>query len=521
MSGDTLRFNYVFASEEYPTYAPPNENINDVFGFFISGPNINGSFTNNAENIALLPDGVTPISINTINAVTNVDYFIDNGDGDSPPQNTDSTVVQYNGFTVPLTAKINVIPCEIYHLKLAIADASDDLLNSAVFFENGSFASAQLEYGTSFKDIFEGCTEGTITFARKDTTTNQDSVRMNFTIGGTALNGVDYGLLLDDGSVVDFPDHVVLEPFVNEKTLTLVGIDDQINEPVETIVLYIDIEGCNKEAITLDSITIKLHDFIFLNVFPDTLVCPGEEINFSVYFDVSPESVSEFNVFNRPYPFEFLLNNSFYDVSEGVYKSDSSFTFSSINDTSVYISIVDTFGCVGADTLRYDVIEPDLTDFTFTYEDPSKPNIIQFINLSQFNEDTKYIWDFGDSSGTKSLQKEPLYIFPDIGNYYVSLTALNNNTNAECPMIKEIIIKPLEVPNIITPNDDGVNDFFEAYGMYDYHLIIFNRWGKKVFEDENYKNTFNAAGLSDGTYYYLIDYPEKRFSFKGWFQVVR
>ena len=203
--GDTLRFNYVFASEEYLEFVGdptiPGDGINDVFGFFISGPGITGTYLNNAMNIALLPDGVTPVTINNINNTQNPSFYVDNGDGTSAPQNTDPTVVQYDGLTVPLTAKIAVTPCETYHLKLAVADASDDILSSAVFLENGSFASSGLEFSTAFTDVFEGCTEGGIDFNRKDTT-KQDSLTIYFDFGGTATNGDDYGI--SNGSLMHY-----------------------------------------------------------------------------------------------------------------------------------------------------------------------------------------------------------------------------------------------------------------------------------------------------------------------------
>ena len=64
---DTVRFKYVFGSDEYPEFAPPNNSgFNDVFGFFISGPGVPGMM-----NIARLPTNGSIVSINNVNAITN------------------------------------------------------------------------------------------------------------------------------------------------------------------------------------------------------------------------------------------------------------------------------------------------------------------------------------------------------------------------------------------------------------------------------------------------------------------
>uniref|UniRef100_UPI003342692F choice-of-anchor L domain-containing protein n=1 Tax=Flavobacterium sp. TaxID=239 RepID=UPI003342692F len=128
-NGNNLQFKFVFASEEYPEYV--NSSFNDVFGFFLSGPGINGPYSNNAKNIALIPSTNTPITINNVNANSNSAYFTTNVTG--------GNTIQYDGFTKVIAAVSNVQCGLTYHIKLAIANVGDNSLDSAVFLEAGSF----------------------------------------------------------------------------------------------------------------------------------------------------------------------------------------------------------------------------------------------------------------------------------------------------------------------------------------------------------------------------------------------
>jgi len=128
-----IEIKYVFGSEEYPEFSVPqgSNTFYDVFGFFVTGPNPSGG-SYSAYNIARLPNGAQ-VSINSINngaanagPCNNCAYYVDNTGGAS---------VQYDGFTVPLTASVNVVPCAVYHLKLAIADAGDSRYDSGVFLD--------------------------------------------------------------------------------------------------------------------------------------------------------------------------------------------------------------------------------------------------------------------------------------------------------------------------------------------------------------------------------------------------
>ena len=139
---DTLTFNYCFGSEEYLTWV--NTSYNDVFGFFISGPGLNGpysspaGFPNGSENIAIIPGSnpPLPITISSINPWSYPQYY-----------NTGNTTISYNGYTDVFTAMVIVQPCETYHIRLAIADGSDAYLDSGVFLEANSFSSTSLSMG--------------------------------------------------------------------------------------------------------------------------------------------------------------------------------------------------------------------------------------------------------------------------------------------------------------------------------------------------------------------------------------
>lgn len=146
---ETFLIDYIFASIEYPSFTCSN--FNDVFGLFISGPGIQGPFTNNAENIALIPNSDIPVGVNSVNSgfpsagnpqacldananfVNDSIYFIDN----NPPL---PNSINIPGHTHLLTASAALEVGQTYHVKLAIGDAADTALDSYVLFRKGGVA---------------------------------------------------------------------------------------------------------------------------------------------------------------------------------------------------------------------------------------------------------------------------------------------------------------------------------------------------------------------------------------------
>jgi len=144
-AGNVLEFQYVFASEEYPEYVCSS--YNDVFGFFITGPDPSGgSFSDN--NIAIVPGSTFPVAINSINNGTSGSY---GSSGSCYSLNNSSLYVDneelggqsivFDGFTTVLLAQLYVVPGQSYHLKMAIADVSDAIYDSGIFLKAQSMKS--------------------------------------------------------------------------------------------------------------------------------------------------------------------------------------------------------------------------------------------------------------------------------------------------------------------------------------------------------------------------------------------
>lgn len=137
-SADTLYFHYVFGSEEYPEF--DEGGTNDAFGVFISGPGISGTFTDSAENFAIIPGTNQPVCVNYLNDEENNQYYIENHYPDFHSR------FQYNGFSTLLTGKVPVTPGETYRVKIAIADGSDGVWDSGVLFPAGAFRTTTLDF---------------------------------------------------------------------------------------------------------------------------------------------------------------------------------------------------------------------------------------------------------------------------------------------------------------------------------------------------------------------------------------
>jgi hypothetical protein len=131
-TGSTVAFQYVFASEEYNEFV--GSPFNDVFGFFVNG-----------TNLALLPGTNLPVAVNNVNAGANALLFVDNSAVPSPLDTEADGLTQVLSFTAPVNAG------QPNHIKLALADTSDSILDSWIFISAASLSSTTAQVAVAVK----------------------------------------------------------------------------------------------------------------------------------------------------------------------------------------------------------------------------------------------------------------------------------------------------------------------------------------------------------------------------------
>jgi hypothetical protein len=269
-SGDTMSFRYIFGSDEYPEFSPST--FNDAFGLFLWGPGISGPYAlagypAGGANVAVLPDG-TPVTINNVGDATNTAYYVFNDNG-----STYGTAIQYDGTTVVLTAAASVQCNQTYHIKLAISNVGDQSYDSGVFLEAGSFVSdaVAVTVATVSGDttIVEGCTDANFIFTRPSTQLD-DTLIINYTITGDAVEGVDYNNLINPITFLPGEDSVVLN---------LIPTQDGITEGFESVIITVEIiNPCNDTIFSSGTIYIGEGPIINISENDPLVLCATDSI---------------------------------------------------------------------------------------------------------------------------------------------------------------------------------------------------------------------------------------------------
>ncbi len=512
-TGEVVVFNFVFASNEYTTYI--NTQYNDAFGFYIDGPNpAGGNYA--TENLALVPGTTEPITISTIypplngNPGLNEQYYLDNANGHA-----------WNGFTIPIEIQFDVFCDSVYHFKFAVADCMDGILDTGVFLEGGSFQALPINLsletnvggqgGPADSVIIEGCgTTADLIFTRPDCQ-SLDSLISAVTIGGTAINGVDYDLL---------PDTIIFLPGETEISIPFSAFQDGNFEGLESVIISItQVLGNGDTVVSTGTIYINDNQNVEVSL-TDISTCAVDSVDIIAQgaFGIEPYNYIWSTAPNDTVPNDTLTVPG---MTNGI--------------TDYIVTIVDACGFTDSDTMTLDIQVPDAA---FTIDDAQGciPHNATFTNTSQ--NATSFDWDFDNGNAYNVTTTTPIVeTFTDSATVVLIAstglgcadttsatilvdpcgctdpTALNYNPIATIDDGSCLYPVPVvTAPNVITPNGDNQNDvfFLDATNTTSIELTITNRWGNIVYQgvgDAPSWDGTNLAGedVAQGVYFYSYE----------------
>lgn len=166
-------------------------------------------------------------------------------------------------------------------------------------------------------------------------------------------------------------------------------------------------------------------------------------------------------------------------------------------NNGVFGTFTNAVGCVSSMSF---VIPANLTPKADFFIRPEKPveelDLVEFYDNSTGNTG-RWNWYFVNNDGYTSTEKNTNYLFNLAGSYPVALV-VQNDKGCSDTIVKTIVVESdfsLFVPNSFTPDGDGLNDIFQpkGRGLSKYKLSIYDRWGKLIFETEEFEKGWNGS----------------------------
>ncbi len=257
--------------------------------------------------------------------------------------------------------------------------------------------------------------------------------------------------------------YAVNEPYTGSNNAITVQVS---NEPITFIFYAEDVNGCYSDTATVQ-ISLYISNFAIEQLHvpicvPDTLILTSNA-NQSVNWNINQNNFTS-DTLNFPVnsPDVFYISANYVDSLGCYHEADGGFITVFMPNA---LLIPDTIVCIG---------ETIYTAFEYTYD--NGPVFTTLDSVQIMNSQTI--------------------------NYVVY-------NNFECPFSGSFQVEAInctsDFPNVITPNGDGVNDYFvipTALLEPDNLLIILNRYGQIILNEAGYRNNFRGDNCSDGVYYY-------------------
>ncbi len=270
---------------------------------------------------------------------------------------------------------------------------------------------------------------------------------------------------------------------------TVYLIPSEVTE-IQYSVNITDAIGCTQEH----KFKVEVHAIPIVDAGEDKMVCADERTPVSLDGNVLYAPEVEWS------PKELVVNYKSM-ITEAIIDKNTTF----------YLKAISQGGCFVYDSVFVRAYTRASVDYTIDVD--SCERVIHINNYSRGAEFQK--WDFGD--GNFSEEFSPTHKYDSSGNYTVSMVANDRTPCSDARQmqihLEEISTLEKSIPNVFTPNGDGVNDVFRIVGGNSFCLIrsitIFNRWGEILFESNDpyhyeWDGTVNGRMVSPGTYFYRI-----------------
>jgi gliding motility-associated-like protein len=305
------------------------------------------------------------------------------------------------------------------------------------------------------------------------------------------------------------PSDLVNYSFLNNSTEFKTGPAAQIQTNTigftnKVQVIATNLNGCKSDTSNAIVLTVKPVANPKI-VASDTVICIGETIDLTAQTD---------NAYPNP---QYIWSNS---------ETNKSFQYTpnNSNEIQVYTMYNSCKSLVDSLDIIVDLVKPVIDSVL-----PITSCIGSEIQL-EGNGGTNYKWFPADSVSDPFIQSPAIKVWNTM-DYTFVVTNIACQDSSKIRVIMDLCLSELPdvIPQIITPNGDGINDIWDITHV-DYFtensLKIFNRWGVVVFEAAPYTNTWKGQSMSDkelpnGTYFYKLDLGPNRKSYSGYVVINR
>jgi len=241
-----------------------------------------------------------------------------------------------------------------------------------------------------------------------------------------------------------------------------------------------------------DTVTVRKQVIIFGKPTGNFSVSQNCSLDSTLFTDMS--SISSGTISNYLWIFG--------DGSSKYFKTSPKYRYNQAGTYNVTLITISDMGCEDTFTKTIEIFPTPVVILTvfedsIFYEDDSAEISVQ-------GDYTSYLWSTGDTL-SKIMVKEQ-------GIYDVAVVDSNNCPSSASMIITVIPKKSLKFVDVITPNNDGINDVFQVLDKEGYRQVkinIYNRYGVEVYAAEDYVNdwggTYNGELLPEGTYFYVVE----------------